>query len=267
MAKRTKEPTAEEILESNLKEMMQRIKFVPEPTYFFKVGEEVVLGNLPFVHVVKMLENGKIYLIEHSIAQKNTKWENGKPVQEVTYEGGHQRYVFWLDIRPKNDATESLIRNDNIYLSFSQRSLDSLFGNVYFFGTEMDPDYQRDYCWTMEDKVALIDSIFNNVDIGKFVFVHNDYGDKYLYEILDGKQRLRTILDYYENRFPYKGRYFNDLCGKDKDWFCRKNIAVAEVSKSNKKEILRYFIMLNTAGKSMDKEHLAKVLDMYKECE
>jgi uncharacterized protein with ParB-like and HNH nuclease domain len=71
--------------------------------------------------------------------------------------------------------------------------------------------------WELEDKVALIDSIFNNVDIGKFAFIHLNYGEKYTYEILDGKQRMRAILDYYENRFQYKGKYFNELSCREQN--------------------------------------------------
>ena len=79
----------------------------------------------------------------------------------------------------------------------------------------MNPDYQRDYVWELSDKQLLIDSIFNNIDIGKFAFIHLDYKTwnktGYAYEILDGKQRLKTIIDFYENRFSYKGIYYNDL--------------------------------------------------------
>lgn len=265
--KKTTPPTREEILASDLKDRLSRMKFIPEPTYRFNVGDQVAIGRLAKVFIKKVLADGKLYLLGYSAEIKNKQYVNGKYEEVITYEDGQERYAWWMDVRPKTTNTESLIKNDNIHLSFSQRSLGSLFGNVYFFGTDMDPEYQRDYCWTLEDKVALVDSIFSNIDIGKFVFVHNDYGDEYLYEILDGKQRLRAILDYYENRFPYKGKYFNDLSVRDQNWFCDKCIAVAEVSKSSKKELLRYFLMLNTAGKSMDKNHIKKIFEMYEECE
>lgn len=262
--KKNTPPTQEEILARELKDKMNHLKFIPEPTYFFNVGDEVTFGSLAFVHIKEVLEGGKLYLLEYSTRNKKMNWQTRE--EEITYESGHFMYAYWMKIRPKQTTTESLIRNDNIHLSFTQRSLDSLFGNVYFFGTDMDPEYQRDYCWTMEDKVALIDSIFSNIDIGKFVFVHNNYDDEYLYEILDGKQRLRAILDFYENRFPYKGKYYNDLSVRDQNWFCDKCIAVAEVSKSSKKDLLKYFLMLNTTGKAMDKSHIEKVYNMYEEC-
>jgi uncharacterized protein with ParB-like and HNH nuclease domain len=97
------------------------------------------------------------------------------------------------------------------------------------------------------------------------VFVHNNYGDEYLYEILDGKQRVRALLDFYENRFPYKGKYFNDLCVRDQNWFCERTISVAEVAKASRKDLLKYFVILNTAGKTMSEEHIEKVKAMIEE--
>ena len=47
------------------------------------------------------------------------------------------------------------------------QSLDQLFQNKLF----RIPDYQRGYVWEQEDKELLLDSIFKNIDIGKFVFI------------------------------------------------------------------------------------------------
>jgi hypothetical protein len=266
MAKR-KVDTIEDILKREYNEKMSLLQFIPEPTYFFEIGEEVAIGNLADVHILESCENGKFYLIEYSIKRKETSYASGKFEEKITLESGHKKYFAWTELRPINKTEESLIQNDNLRLSFTQQTISSLLHKVYHFGTDMDPDYQREYCWELEDKVALIDSIFRNIDIGKFVFVHNDYSDEYLYEILDGKQRLRAILDFYENRFAYKGKYFNDLSKIDQHWFTDYCVSVAEVLRSDKKEILNYFVMLNTTGKPIDTKHIDKVKNMIKSCE
>ena len=81
--------------------------------------------------------------------------------------------------------------------------------------------------------------------------------------MLDGKQRVRAILDFYENRFAYKGKFFNDLCTRDQDWFENFSINVARVERASKKDVLKYFLMLNRSGKVMSKEQLEKVEEMY----
>ena len=122
----------------------------------------------------------------------------------------------------------------------------------------MNPDYQRDYVWTEEDEELLIDSIFLNADIGKFVLIRTNDA-RYLYDILDGKQRLHTLIRFYENRFPYKGMYYNDLSPRDKNTFISHMISVGEIEETDRKIILEQFLRLNRSGRKMDESHLRKV--------
>lgn len=266
MAKRKiREITEEEKLNYELKDKMQNIAFVSNPTYFFNIGDSVELGNLVNCRVLEILEDNKLYLIEYSIKSTKKYYENGETqtIESITY--GGKKYCFWHEIRPVCNNTESIVKNKDINLNFSTQTVGGLLSKSYFFGVDMNPDYQRDFVWSEEDKVALIDSIFSNIDIGKFVFIHNEYTDDFLYEILDGKQRLRAILDFYENRFAYNGKYYNDLSAYDKCWFENTRISVAEISKANKPDILKYFVMLNTTGKTMSHDHIDKIKKMLEE--
>ena len=82
------------------------------------------------------------------------------------------------------------------------------------------------------------------------------------YEILDGKQRLSTLIEFYENRIKYKGKFYNELSGNDRYVFKHHSISVAEVDATDKQTILKYFLMLNRTGKVMSSEHLATVESM-----
>lgn len=247
------------VIEDELKRLMKNIDFCPEPAYSFQIGDKVHLGNLIDVTITEILENGKIYKILYSYKENNY----GNPY----IVNGLERYLYWFKLRPISTAKESLIQNDDFKIYFTNSSISDLLGKKYEFGTDMNPDYQRDYVWSDEDKVALIDSIFSNIDIGKFVFVHNDYTSKYLYEILDGKQRMNAILEFYENRFAYKGKYFNDLCYLDQNHFLNYSIQEASIPHNDKKTILKYFLLLNRSGKRMDEQHLAKVDDIFRKME
>jgi hypothetical protein len=237
---------------------MSSAAFVPEPTYYFNIGDKVHIGNLRDVTIVEILHDGKMYRIQYSVIHTNY----GKPYQE----DGLERYVWWYDLRPLSQTTESLISEDAevLKLSYSPMQIDALLGRYYHFGTDMNPDYQRDYVWSEEDKVALIDSIFHGIDIGKFAYADNPVSDHYLYEIIDGKQRLRTIIDFYENRFPYKGKYFNDLCYRDQNHFENYAVSVADVRNVDRNTVMKYFVAMNSQGRIMDSAHLDKVRAMIK---
>lgn len=70
------------------------------------------------------------------------------------------------------------------------------------------------------------------------------------------------LIEFYENKLSYTGKYFNDLSGIDKMVFIEHQIAVAEVREIDKKTVLKYFLMLNRTGKSMEESHLTEVEKM-----
>lgn len=255
---KTLDELLEERLERNLKDIKEEYSLIPEPTYQFNAGDKVVIGNLKDVTIEEVLEDGKIYKIDY------TSIENNYGNQIINK--NQKRYVTWYSIRKYNDEQpKSLIKNKDLQLQYSQRGMGDLLTKTYHFGVDFEPEYQREYVWELQDKVALIDSIFNNVDIGKFLFIHNNFGDTYLYEILDGKQRMRALLDFYEDRFQYQGYYFSDLSARDQDHFENYSISMAEVKDISEEQILRYFLMVNTTGKTISKEHLDKIKEKLEE--
>lgn len=70
----------------------------------------------------------------------------------------------------------------------------------------IDPEYQRPGgVWSLDKKQLFIDSLINRYDIPKFYFhaLAGEYAtDDYKYAIIDGRQRLEAIWDFFEGRFP-----------------------------------------------------------------
>lgn len=76
---------------------------------------------------------------------------------------------------------------------------------------DFSPAYQRrSSLWKKAQKQLLIDSILNGLDIPKFYFqfmppVVEDM--RYNYAIIDGKQRIETILGFINDEFPLSGEF------------------------------------------------------------
>ena len=254
-SKETAEERAVKQKQFELKQIQDRLEFIPEPTYKFNMGDPVEIGNLKNVIVCDVFAGGKIYEIDYSFIDNNY----GRPITN-----DHCRmYVEWFKIRKPSDNKESFIKNDDIRLQYYSTHLQDLFSKAYHFGVDMEPKYQREYVWEESDKIALIDSIFCNIDIGKFLFNDLRFGEKYCYEIIDGKQRMRTILDFYEDRLEYKGKVFSSLSREDKNHFENYMINVAKIERATPDQVIRYFLMVNRTGKVMSKEHLDKIEAMY----
>ena len=73
---------------------------------------------------------------------------------------------------------------------------------------------------------------------------------------------ISTLIEFYENRFPYRGKFYNDLSNTDKRVFNNHTVSVGEVREPNRKTVLKHFLMLNRTGKAMDEKHLKKVEEM-----
>jgi len=69
--------------------------------------------------------------------------------------------------------------------------------------------YQRKLVWTLEEKQRLIESILRQYPIPAVLIAERE-GDKSLFEIIDGLQRLNAIISYIEGAFPTPdGKYFD----------------------------------------------------------
>lgn len=134
---------------------------------------------------------------------------------------------------------------------------------------DMSPCYQRrGRLWSAADKAYLIDSILNGFDVPKFYMADFSWGDSSLnhkklpYAIIDGKQRLEAIFDFYDGKitlnddFVYRAEPSLKLAGlgyKDllqnfseiADIFDTYNLSVMSVIARSEEPISELFVRLN----------------------
>lgn len=74
---------------------------------------------------------------------------------------------------------------------------------------DRDPVYQRkSHVWSQKDQQFLIDSILNGFDIPKIYLADFTFGvwelqsSSFQYAVIDGKQRITSIFDFFDNRLP-----------------------------------------------------------------
>lgn len=128
---------------------------------------------------------------------------------------------------------------------------------------------QRPFVWTEEQKSELIHSIFKGIrltNISIIIFTDDSKRErKKTYKIIDGKQRLSTILTFINNEFPlhYNGSkyYFKDLPEEMQSILNRFDIVQDLVYEYQDKMIsddnkIAWFEMINFAGTPQDIEHL-----------
>lgn len=230
-----------------------------EPTRTFEVGELVAWGNHCNSEIIEVKEGGV-----YRVRCWGVKPVYGTP---TPYESFHEVNWYWLAKAGASQET-SFTKPQTYQLDHQTRVISGLLSMVHgdHAGVDFSPEYQREHVWTQEDKEKLIDSIFNHVSIGLFVFVKREYqhNDKQ-YEVLDGKQRLTALVDFFEDRFTYKGFFYSQLGWRDQHHFEEYGVNVGVLRQPSEKEKLACFIAVNTFGKVMDEKHLASVRSRYEE--
>lgn len=248
------------LLDRDLKKIKENIAWniIPKnPTRKFIVGEHVQWGAHKESYVIEIGDDNLYYLI----VSKNIQRDRSRPPEDEYH------YVEWFRLFKLNVVKPTTFRKEEKYqIRLLNAGVNSLLHMTYHAGVDFDVDYQRDHVWGIDDKIALIDSIFNNIDIGKFVFIRRDFGveDK-LFEILDGKQRLTALKEFYEDRFKYNGFFFSELSNADKDKFENHGITYGYLENPDKRAIFESFIKLNTCGKPMNVKHIQKVKKLLNE--
>src|SRR6185437_9104589 len=88
----------------------------------------------------------------------------------------------------------------------------------------------------------------------------------YSYTVVDGQQRLTTLINFYLDKFSYKGRFFSELTNQDRIYFNGTSVSYRIISEEQltRKEILRLFLQANR-GVPQSPEHLAKVQKLYEQ--
>lgn len=139
----------------------------------------------------------------------------------------------------------------------------------------MTPQYQRRSVWSTEKKSFFIDSVLKNLPIPPiFLRVNlNAETGRTTYEVVDGKQRLTSILDFIQNEFPCSsdqddyiaddalaGKYFSELSTDElvsyKKQFWTYSIPVEYIDVDDDKVIDSIFDRLNRNGEPLNGQEL-----------
>jgi Protein of unknown function DUF262/HNH endonuclease len=161
------------------------------------------------------------------------------------------------------------------------------FGNLFL----SPDDYQRENAWDFDQKQLLIDTIFRGMDIPKFYlwkidqdnlasnypdgeikeiyktilarkWKENDDPHPYIYEVVDGQQRIRTILEYMDVKPPnekvYRGTWHAPFAAKNDTPMAKgKLYSQLNADQQTKFEESSLSIMV------LEKANIAEIRDMF----
>jgi hypothetical protein len=121
-------------------------------------------------------------------------------------------------------------------MSRADREIESLIRDIESGGLDLQPEFQRGEVWRYPKQQLLIDSVLRGWYVPPIHVIEHDR-DR-LQEVLDGHQRLRSILNFYEGRLTVDG-YIQPL---DQSLTALHNARFPDLPDGAKRAFLRFTI-------------------------
>lgn len=133
---------------------------------------------------------------------------------------------------------------------------------------DLNPSYQRRSVWTRKDRIFFLDTIFKGYPCPA-IYLHKtlDERGRATYHVIDGKQRLETILTFTDNRLTLPkdfdnsnpnlaGKKWKDIEADDKKIFWNYSIPVDQFDAVEESIIDEMFERLNKNTKKLEAQEL-----------
>lgn len=159
--------------------------------------------------------------------------------------------------------------------NYSSKDLQDFVSLFHEGRLNLEPGFQRQSVWSVNDRKKLIQSILQNYPVPSiFLYRRPDTGGRLNYDVLDGKQRLESVLmfigakSFKRGRFGIKTKLSETDVTKEWDWNrLKKNghehkitgykFQTVEIS-GDLSDIIDLFVRINSTGKrltSQEKRH------------
>ena len=166
------------------------------------------------------------------------------------------------------------LREDVPYLFYGGVKVGEVNFNPYVFDADGNKMYyQRDWCWTLEQKQLFIESIYQSINCGMVIVrerstkwveeqINNGNKEVSYSDVVDGKQRIGALVEFVLDGYTdLHGNYFSDLSEKAKVKFCNSMaLTYAELGENaTDEDTISAFLGVNFTGVPMSKEHIEYV--------
>lgn len=130
---------------------------------------------------------------------------------------------------------------------------------------DTDPDFQRGYVWTPDQKVSFIEFRLRGGMTGGDIYTNcpgwnGTARDMGAFVLVDGKQRLNAIMGYLRNEYKVFGHYHKDYTDR-LDMF-RAKVRWHVNDLRTRREVLQWYLDLNSGGTVHTEKDLGKVRAM-----
>ena len=169
------------------------------------------------------------------------------------------------NVEDESDFHSTINDYRDLSLSSSDWTVETLYGQIKKGNIDLSPEFQRRQVWDTQKQTAFIESLILGIPVPQIVIAQNgDTRGKYL--VLDGKQRLLSILCFYDGLFNLQspellkelaGAKYTELEDVYSDALDNATIRAVRLSgQKNESVLFTIFHRLNSGSVSLNTQEL-----------
>ena len=165
------------------------------------------------------------------------------------------------------DCDDLLIADGNYRINMSLEDIkDRIERDISEYGLNLNPDFQRAHVWNVEQRVLYVEFLLKGGRSNPIYFNHEGWMRSFQgeYVIVDGKQRLTSILMFLNNEFSV----FKDKDLEGTGFYAKEfdripnDVEFIINDLPNRKLVLQWYLQMNKGNVAHTKEELEKVENM-----
>jgi hypothetical protein len=220
------------------------------------------------------LENDVLTVLDKAIEFEGNIDQLKEILEEFLVQNNPDQQFSSEDTETENEDDETPYDPDKIRVDTKSFSLHQIYDMISRRDINLTPDFQRNLVWDNLRKSRLIESILMRIPLPMFYFAQDEEGR---ISVVDGLQRLSTIRDFMDNKFPLRQlEYLGEKCdgkiythtdpqkaidAKYYRWFNMTQITVNVIDPSSPFK-LKYdiFRRINTGGQPLKAQEIRNCL-------
>lgn len=150
--------------------------------------------------------------------------------------------------------------------------MDFLNTEIEQFNLQLNPKFQRGHVWTEDQQVAWLEYFLKGGKSGRIVYFNNPSQHKSVkdgsyndYVCVDGLQRITAIQRFMNNEIKVFGSYYREY--EDETRIATHTIKVNINDLKTEREVLQWYVDMNSGGTPHTKAEIEKVEKMIQELE